>query len=50
MRNYKAADGKNNVAFACYLQLGQVEECIEILIKTDRIPEAAMFARTYLPR
>ncbi|CAG8532370.1 11890_t:CDS:10 [Rhizophagus irregularis] len=44
-----ATDGKNNVAFACYLQLGQVEDCIEILIKTDRIPEAAMFARTYLP-
>ncbi|KAF0531175.1 Coatomer, beta subunit [Gigaspora margarita] len=43
------SDGKNNVAFACYLQLGQVEDCIELLIKTDRIPEAAMFARTYLP-
>ncbi|CAG8603089.1 12782_t:CDS:10, partial [Acaulospora colombiana] len=42
--------GKNNIAFACYLQLGQVEDCIEILIKTDRIPEAAMFARTYVPR
>ncbi|CAG8662791.1 2538_t:CDS:10, partial [Funneliformis caledonium] len=43
------ADGKNNVALACFLQLGQVEDCISILIKTDRIPEAAMFARTYLP-
>ncbi|CAG8517548.1 3729_t:CDS:10, partial [Cetraspora pellucida] len=43
------SDGKNNVAFVCYLQLGQVEECIDLLIKTDRIPEAAMFARTYLP-
>nr|CAG8554296.1 10880_t:CDS:10 [Entrophospora candida] len=45
-----AADGKNNVAFICYLQLGQIEECIDILIETDRTPEAAMFARTYMPR
>ncbi|KAF9582673.1 Coatomer subunit beta' [Lunasporangiospora selenospora] len=41
--------GKTNIAFACYLLLGQVEDCIEILIETDRIPEAAMMARTYLP-
>jgi coatomer subunit beta' len=41
--------GKNNIAFAALLQLGATEEAIELLIKTDRIPEAAMFARTYLP-
>lgn len=43
------AKGKNNIAFAALLQLGATEEAIELLIKTDRIPEAAMFARTYLP-
>ncbi|KAF9982355.1 hypothetical protein BGZ75_006247 [Mortierella antarctica] len=43
------AAGKSNISFACYLSLGQVEDCIEILIETERIPEAAMMARTYLP-
>jgi coatomer subunit beta' len=42
--------GKTNISFACYLALGQVEECIELLIETERIPEAALMARTYLPR
>ncbi|KAF9910337.1 Coatomer subunit beta' [Linnemannia zychae] len=41
--------GKSNIAFACYLSLGQVEDCIEVLIETERIPEAALMARTYLP-
>ncbi|CAM0135100.1 unnamed protein product [Umbelopsis sp. WA50703] len=41
--------GSNNIAFAALLQLGATEEAIDLLIKTDRIPEAAMFARTYLP-
>ncbi|KAF9128507.1 Coatomer subunit beta' [Mortierella sp. 14UC] len=41
--------GKSNIAFACHLSLGQVEDCIEVLIETERIPEAALMARTYLP-
>ncbi|KAG0345867.1 Coatomer subunit beta' [Podila humilis] len=41
--------GKSNITFACLLSLGEVEECIDILITTERIPEAAMMARTYLP-
>ncbi|RUS24376.1 coatomer WD associated region-domain-containing protein [Jimgerdemannia flammicorona] len=43
------AEGKNNIAFAALFQLNQIEECIALLVKTDRIPEAAMLARTYLP-
>jgi coatomer subunit beta' len=31
------------------LQLGATQEAIDLLIKTNRIPEAAMFARTYMP-
>ena len=27
----------------------RLEDCLEVLIKTDRLPEAAFFARTYLP-
>jgi coatomer subunit beta' len=29
--------------------LCDIDKCLEILIKTDRIPEAAFFARTYAP-
>jgi coatomer subunit beta' len=41
--------GKNNIAFTCLFELGEMKEAIELLIKTDRIPEAAMLARTYAP-
>lgn len=43
------AQGKGNVGFLAFFLLGKVEECIELLIKTDRIPEAAFMARSYLP-
>jgi len=42
-------DKKYNVAFQCFYSLGMPNNCYEILIETDRIPEAAMFARAYLP-
>jgi len=41
--------GQNNVAFLSYFMLGNLEECLNILISTGRLPEAAFFARTYLP-
>merc|ERR1719334_1355130 len=41
--------GKNNVSFLSYFLLGDLEKCLEILIASNRIPEAAFFARTYLP-
>lgn len=41
--------GQNNVAFLSYFTLGRLEECLEVLINTGRLPEAAFFARTYLP-
>lgn len=43
------AYGKTNVGFVAYLLTGNVEKCAEILISTKRLPEAALFARTYLP-
>jgi coatomer subunit beta' len=43
------AGGKTNVAFTAYLLTGNVEACINILVSTSRFPEAAFFARTYLP-
>uniref|UniRef100_A0A0A9CM07 COPA/B TPR domain-containing protein n=1 Tax=Arundo donax TaxID=35708 RepID=A0A0A9CM07_ARUDO len=41
--------GKNNVAFLCLFMLGQLEECLQLLVDSNRIPEAALMARSYLP-
>eukprot|EP00620_Florenciella_sp_RCC1587_P015150 CAMPEP_0182558538 /NCGR_PEP_ID=MMETSP1324-20130603/2016_1 /TAXON_ID=236786 /ORGANISM="Florenciella sp., Strain RCC1587" /LENGTH=867 /DNA_ID=CAMNT_0024770713 /DNA_START=70 /DNA_END=2670 /DNA_ORIENTATION=+ len=41
--------GKTNVAFISLFLLGRIEECIELLMQTGRIPEAAFLARTYMP-
>mmetsp|Transcript_1711 Transcript_1711/g.2354 ORF Transcript_1711/g.2354 Transcript_1711/m.2354 type:complete len:969 (+) Transcript_1711:161-3067(+) len=41
--------GKTNVAFIAYLLTGNVEACADLLIASKRFPEAAFFARTYLP-
>lgn len=43
------AKGQNNIAFAAYLQLGDSASCIELLASTDRLPEAALMARSYNP-
>lgn len=43
------AAGRSNVAFLAYFVTGQVENCVDLLIQTGRIPEAAFFARTYIP-
>lgn len=41
--------GQNNLAFAALLQTGNPAACVDLLVKTQRAPEAAMFARTYAP-
>ncbi len=41
--------GKNNVAFLSHFLLGDLEKCLDILVESGRLPEAAFFARTYLP-
>jgi len=41
--------GRSNVAFLAYFVTNQLDECIQLLIETNRVPEAAFFARTYLP-
>ncbi|THG10116.1 hypothetical protein TEA_000772 [Camellia sinensis var. sinensis] len=41
--------GKNNVAFLCLFMLGKLEECLQLLVDSNRIPEAALMARSYLP-
>ncbi|KAL6954259.1 hypothetical protein U1Q18_006639 [Sarracenia purpurea var. burkii] len=42
-------NGKNNVAFLGLFMLGKLEECLQLLIDSNRIPEAALMARSYLP-
>ena len=41
--------GKQNVAFLGLFLLGQLDECVDLLVSSGRTPEAAFFARTYLP-
>lgn len=43
------AAGRFNIAFVAAFVCGQVEACIDILVESNRIPEAALFARAYLP-
>lgn len=36
---------KFNLSFLSYLLVGDLGKCLDILIETDRVPEAAFFAR-----
>jgi coatomer subunit beta' len=40
----------NNLAFVTLFQIGDVDACLDLLIKTHRTPEASLFTRTYAPR
>jgi len=41
--------GKFNVAFVASYILGDVHQCVDMLLDIGRVPEAALFARTYVP-
>ena len=41
--------GKTNVAFLANFLLHDVDACVDILVAGGRLPEAALFARTYRP-
>ncbi|KAJ1562877.1 Coatomer subunit beta' [Nowakowskiella sp. JEL0078] len=47
--NSKEEKGKYNTAFLANLLRSDVEKCLDILVATERIPEAALMAKTYLP-
>lgn len=38
-----------NVAFAAYFLLNDLDNCLEVLIKSNRFSEAAIFAKSYIP-
>lgn len=42
-------DGFYNISFSCYFQLNEVDKCLDILLKSGKYPEAALFCRTYCP-
>lgn len=43
------AGGKNNIAFLSFFITNNKHKCLDVLIDSGRLPEAAFFARTYLP-
>lgn len=45
LKESSVQQGKFNIAFMSMMLLGKLDECLDILIETNRIPEAAMFAR-----
>eukprot|EP00055_Hartaetosiga_balthica_P003032 m.6185 g.6185 ORF g.6185 m.6185 type:complete len:951 (+) comp2555_c0_seq1:80-2932(+) len=42
-------EGHQNIAFTALFLQGKVDECLELLVSSGRIAEAALFARTYKP-
>ncbi|KAJ3899890.1 coatomer protein [Lentinula edodes] len=42
-------EGQINLAWVIWWSTGARDRCVELLMKTDRVSEAAMFARTYAP-
>ena len=36
-----------NIAYMCYFLTNNPQKCIDVLIKSKRFSEAALFARTY---
>ncbi|CAI5448402.1 unnamed protein product [Caenorhabditis angaria] len=44
-----ATTESSNINFISNLLLGDIDKCLDLLISTDRLPEAAFFARTHAP-
>lgn len=40
---------QTNLAINCFLLLGDVEKGVDVLLQSSRFPEAALFARSYVP-
>lgn len=43
------SEGLFNIAFNCYFQLNDLNKCVQILLDSNQIAEAALFCRTYVP-
>ncbi|CAG4912061.1 unnamed protein product [Colias eurytheme] len=42
-------DGQDNIAFMAYFTLNKLNECLQLLIDQNKLPETAFFARSYVP-
>lgn len=42
-------EGVENISFVAYFLLYDLDSCIQLLIKRGKLPEAAFFARSYMP-
>eukprot|EP00163_Fabomonas_tropica_P001540 TRINITY_DN11144_c0_g1_i1.p1 TRINITY_DN11144_c0_g1~~TRINITY_DN11144_c0_g1_i1.p1 ORF type:complete len:1039 (-),score=297.30 TRINITY_DN11144_c0_g1_i1:144-3260(-) len=42
-------EGRTNIQFITLFLTGKLVECVNLLVESGRIPEAAFFARTYVP-
>lgn len=49
LKEMSKSGSRHNIAFLAAFLRSDVERCLEILIETNRLPEAALFARTYMP-
>jgi coatomer subunit beta' len=49
LANLAQSKGDNNIAFSSFFLLGKMEPCLDILVATEKLPEAAFFARTHIP-
>lgn len=45
--SYKS--GQFNSSFLSHFLLGNIDKCIDILVETDKLPEATFFAHSYCP-
>ncbi|PGG97145.1 hypothetical protein AJ79_09326 [Helicocarpus griseus UAMH5409] len=43
------AAGAHNVAFTALWQVGDIDACVDLLVRTNRVAEAVLFAQTYKP-
>lgn len=43
------SEGKYNIAFQAAYLIADIESCVNILVKSNRIGEAAFFAKSYAP-
>ena len=41
--------GSHNIAFSCFWHLGDIDGCIDLLVRTNRTAEAVLFTQTYKP-
>nr|XP_032526450.1 coatomer subunit beta' isoform X1 [Danaus plexippus plexippus] len=41
--------GEDNIAFTSYLTLNDLDSCLALLLKRNKLPEAAFFCRSYYP-